>query len=130
MIIFNIIFIILFVIAACLQYNDPDPYIWMPLYLYGAFLCYQATKRKYNQVLYIVGLIVYGGYAAYLFLGADGVLSWVQDHDKESIVQTMHATKPWIEKTREFGGLVMLLFALVINMIWLRKVFHKSVYLR
>jgi flagellar biogenesis protein FliO len=33
----------------------------------------------------------------------------------------MKATKPWIEETREFFGLLILIVALVVNMIWLGK---------
>ena len=119
--IFNIVFIILFVLSAALQYNDPDPYIWAPIYLYGAYLCYRAINKKYNPVLYIIGLVVYLGYAIYLFFDKQGVLSWAKEHDAENIVQTMKATKPWIEETREFGGLLILIIVLVINMIWLSK---------
>ena len=117
----NIVFIILFVFSAALQYNDPDPYIWMPIYLYGAYLCYLAIQRKYNHILYIIGLVVYIGYAVYLFFDNEGVLSWAGEHNAESITQSMKATKPWIEQTREFGGLLILMIALLINMAWLRK---------
>ena len=117
----NLFFIIIFIISAVLQYNDPDPYIWIPIYLYGAFLCYQAFKKQYNPLLYIIGLVVYIGYAVYLFFDNEGVLSWANEHDAENIVQSMKATKPWIEETREFGGLLILVVALVINMIWLKR---------
>ena len=119
--ILNIIFIIVFILSAALQYNDPDPYIWVPIYLYGAYLCYQAFNKKYNPVLYIIGLVIYLGYAIYLFFDKQGVLSWAGEHNAESITQTMKATKPWIEETREFGGLLILIVALVINMVWLKK---------
>lgn len=98
----NILFIVLFVLSAALQYNDPDPYIWMPIYLYGALLCFLAVKRRYNPVLYITGLLIYAGYAIYLFFEQNGVWSWAIEHDAENIVQSMKATKPWIEETREF----------------------------
>ena len=119
--IFNIIFIIVFILSAALQYNDPDPYVWMPIYLYGAFLCYQTIYKKYNPVLYIIGLVVYSAYAIYLFFDKQGVLNWAEEHNAENIAQTMKATKPWIEETREFGGLLILIVVLLINMIWLRK---------
>ena len=93
----NLFFIILFVASAGLQYNDPDPYIWMPLYLYGAFLCYQALRKVYQPVLYITGLAVFISYAVYLLFDRTGVLSWVFEHDAENIMQSMKATKPWIE---------------------------------
>jgi hypothetical protein len=117
----NWLFIVLFVFSAALQYNDPDPYVWMPLYLYGAFLCYQATRKKYNPALYLIGIVIYVSYAAYLFFDKTGVLNWTQEHNAESIVQSMHAEKPWIEETREFLGLIILIATLLINSIWLRN---------
>ena len=119
--ILNIAFIAFFVLSAALQYNDPDPYIWMPIYLYGAFLCFRAIQKNYNPMLYVAGLIVYCGYAIYLFFDRAGVLSWVTEHGSESLVQSMKATKPWIEETREFGGLLILIVALVANMLWLGR---------
>jgi hypothetical protein len=117
----NVLFIILFVGFAALQYNDPDPYIWIPIYLYAAFLCFLSIKNKYYRPLFIVGLTIYVGYAAYLFFDKTGVLSWAKEHDAENLVQTMKATKPWIEETREFGGLFIVIIALLINMRWLKK---------
>lgn len=118
----NWFFVILFILSAALQYNDPDPYIWMPLYLYGAFLCYKATQKVYSKPLYILGFVVYVAYAVFLFVDKNGVLSWMQDHDAENIVQSMKATKPWIEETREFFGLFLLIIALMANTVWLRNV--------
>jgi H+/Cl- antiporter ClcA len=122
----NLLFIMVFVLSAALQYNDPDPYLWIPIYLYGAFLCYQAIRKKYNQVLYIVGFAIYILLALYLLVARDGVLSWVNEHDAENIAASMQATKPWIEDTREFFGLLILIFALLINMIWLKKMNKKT----
>lgn len=117
----NMFFVLIFILSAALQYNDPDPYLWIPIYLYGAFLCYLAFKNKYNSTLYVIGLVFYIGFAVYLFFDKQGVLSWANEHDAESITQTMKATKPWIEETREFGGLLILITALIINMVWFRK---------
>ena len=119
--IFNMAFIVIFIIFAALQYNDPDPYIWMPIYLYAAFLCYQAIKHTYNKALYIFGLIAYTGYGIWLFFDKFGVLDWAEEHHSESIVENMKATKPWIEETREFFGLMIVIAVLLINMIWLSK---------
>jgi hypothetical protein len=120
--VFNIISIIILVLFAGLQYNDPDPYIWIPIYLYTAFLCYRAIQKKYDPALFVIGLVVYLGYAAYLFFDKTGVLDWAKEHHSESLVETMKVEKPWIEETREFGGLVIVILVLVINMFWLRKV--------
>lgn len=115
----NIFFIIIFIASAVLQYNDPDPATWILLYLYAAWLCYAAIKGRYTPALYYLGLIVYTAYAVYLFFDKDGVLSWSTEHNAENIMQSMKATKPWIEETREFGGLLICIIALLLNMRYL-----------
>jgi hypothetical protein len=116
--IFNILFILLFIVSAALQYNDPDPYLWMPIYLWAAFLCYQAIKGKYNRYAYLVTLTLYTVYAGFLFFSATGVQSWFSEHNAENLVQSMKATKPWIEETREFFGLMITCGVLFFNMLW------------
>ena len=119
--IFNILFSLLFLASAVLQYNDPDPYLWMPIYLYGAILCWLAFRNQFYPKAYIAGILIYAGYALYLFLADDGVLDWYQKHNAENIAATMKATKPWIEETREFFGLVILIIALAVNLWYAKK---------
>ena len=119
--ILNITFAVIFVLFAALQYNDPDPYIWGPIYLYAAWLCWQAAKGRYYPKAYILGLVAYGIYAAWLFFDTDGVWSWATQHQRENLVQTMKAEKPWIEETREFGGLLIASAALIWNLLLSRK---------
>lgn len=116
----NLIFIVLFLLSAALQYNDPDPYIWVPIYLFGAWICYQSLRGVFRPRLYQAGWLVYGGYAIFLFFDRTGVWNWISEHHAENIVQTMKATKPWIEETREFGGLLILVLALLLNWFWWR----------
>jgi len=116
--VFNIIFVVLFIIFAGLQYNDPDPYVWMPIYLYAAAMCYFAARKQFYRKLYLLGIAVYLAYAGYLFITKDGVIDWATQHQAENIAQTMKATKPWIEETREFFGLVICIVVLGINYIY------------
>jgi hypothetical protein len=77
--------------------------------------------KQYNRSLYLIGLIVYVGYAVFLFFTNYGVLSWITEHNSESLVQSMKAEKPWIEASREFGGLLIVVVVLLINMYWLTR---------
>ena len=115
--IFHLIFCIIFILFAALQYNDPDPYIWMPIYLYAALFCWLAFRGRYFPGYYLAGIAVYLAYAAYLFFAADGVLDWINKHHAANIAGTMKAEKPWIEETREFFGLVILIVVLLIDYI-------------
>ena len=119
--IFNILFSILFLISAGLQYNDPDPYIWIPIYLYGTICCWLAAKNKFYPKAYLFGILVFTGYAVYLFFTEDGVLDWIQKHNAENIAGSMKAATPWIEDTREFFGLVILIVVLLINFLYAKK---------
>lgn len=111
----NYIFLVLFLLSAALQYNDPDPYLWIPVYLWGAWLCWLAIRQKFPPSLYLLSALFYIGFASWLFIAPDGVISWAKEHHAESLVQTMKATKPWIEQSREFGGLLILLISLALN---------------
>jgi hypothetical protein len=113
--IFNLIFCILFVLFAALQYNDPDPYLWVPIYLYAAVLCWLAFRGKYYPAACLIGIGLYLGYAVYLFFTHDGVWDWITKHDAGNIAESMHAEKPWIEDTREFFGLLILIVVLLID---------------
>jgi hypothetical protein len=113
--IFNITCCVLFVVFAALQYNDPDPYLWIPIYLYTAVLSGLAATRRYYPTAYLGGILVYGLYAVYLVFSINGLLDWLQLHDAENIAETMKAEQPWIESSREFFGLLLLIIALSIN---------------
>ena len=119
--IFNLLFSILFLIFAGLQYNDPDPYIWIPIYLYAAICCWMAARNQFFPKAYLFGILVYTAYALYLVFTDDGVLDWVEKHNTENIAGSMKATTPWIEDTREFFGLVILIVVLGVNWLYARK---------
>lgn len=114
--IFNIIFCLLFIISAGLQYNDPDPWLWIPIYLYGAVLCWLAFRGKHYPLASWLGIAGYAVYAIILFFEKDGVWEWLTRHDAANIAATMKAETPWIEDTREFFGLVILIAVLLINL--------------
>ncbi|MFM9910765.1 MAG: transmembrane 220 family protein, partial [Chitinophagaceae bacterium] len=93
----------------------------IPIYLYSAALCWYAFKRKYFPKAYLLGIAVYVAYAIFLVFTKNGVLDWMNEHNAESLVQTMKAEKPWVEDTREFGGLVILIVVLTINYFYSKR---------
>ncbi len=113
---FNRLLAVLFILFAGLQYNDPDPWIWVPIYLSAAYLCLSAAKGMPRTILMEIALIIYSSYALILVFDKNGVWSWLEDHNAESLVTTMKAEKPWIEETREFGGLLILMFTMGLNL--------------
>ena len=123
--IFNVFFCFVFILFAALQYNDPDPYIWMPIYLYTAVMCWFAFRSRFYPTAYLIGIAVYALYAIYKIFDINGLIDWITKHNEENIAETMKAEKPWIEETREFFGLVILIVVLLINYFYAKRKMKK-----
>jgi len=61
------------------------------------------------------GFIFFTAYAMYKLLDQNGIVDWIRYHDVDNIAATMKAEQPWIEESREFFGLVIILAVLFIN---------------
>jgi hypothetical protein len=118
---FNLVAVVLFVLFAALQYNDPDPYIWIPIYVVSAYVCFQTYKGKLDRFSHWIIVAFCLIYAVRLMIDPNGVIAWFKEHDAENLVQSMKATKPWIEQTREFGGLLIILLVTSVNIIANKK---------
>lgn len=114
-IILNAIFCISFIGFAYVNLNDKDSWLWVSIYLFAAFCCGLACFSIKFPSLYLLGTIFYLLYAIVLFFAKDGVKDWIIKYKKPSLVESMQATKPYIEKTREFFGLLIASAALIIN---------------
>ena len=107
---YNIMKIIYAILAAILlsfvavQYNDPDPILWMPIYGYGAMLLAMAAGGKYHKVATIIGIVGYSSGAIYL---SPSVLEWIEKEHGQNLMQSMANSKMYIEETRECGGLMI-----------------------
>lgn len=113
--VFNIFFCLIFIVFAGLQYNDPDPYVWVPIYMYTSVLCWLAARKRYYLKYYLLGIAVYALYAVYKVFDTNGLVDWIKLHHAANIAETMKAEQPWIEESREFFGLIILIVVLGIN---------------
>jgi hypothetical protein len=108
----NIYFVIsgLFLLFAIVQWNDPDPLIWMIFYgvmsLIYILLALGKRFAFYLSVLMLITCIIYMGFIL------PEIIKWIKD-GMPSIVQSMKATIPTIEYTREFLGLLLCLIACI-----------------
>ena len=104
----------MFLLFAYLNLNDPDPILWVSLYvLIGlAHLLdfikiyfpspYNYTAAWLNFYLFMsLGLLLY---ACFYF---PDLIIWLSASDKMDLVGKMKAGKSYIEGTRELGGLLM-----------------------
>ncbi len=92
-----------FVLFAGVQLNDPDPWLWVLVYL-GVSICAIAhlVKRdlKWLSLLGAVGCLVG------VIMIAPDFLQWLKD-GMPSIVKSMKAETPYIELVREFLGYLL-----------------------
>lgn len=113
--ILNSVFCVSFILFAYVNLNDDDSWLWVPIYLVAAGLCGLAAFNLFYPAFYLAAITFYLIYAVYLFFSKDGVRDWINVYGKPSLVESMQATKPYIEKAREFFGLLIISAALAIN---------------
>lgn len=113
--ILNSIFCIAFILFAYVNLNDNDSWLWVPIYMVASICCGLAVFNYFYPTVYLIATAFYLIYAAILFFAKDGVRDWIIRYKRPSLVESMQATKPYIEKTREFFGLLIISGALAIN---------------
>ncbi|MFT4762658.1 MAG: hypothetical protein ACI9XO_000513 [Paraglaciecola sp.] len=104
----NIVLCILFLLFAAVQFNDPDPWIWVALYTLVAAVCGMAAVGNYRKTLILLGLAVCG---IELFNIGPEFLKWI-DMGMPNIVDEMKTEAPHIEFAREFLGLLFCVLVL------------------
>ena len=99
----NLIVSALFLVFAILQFNDPDPGLWIIIYLLVSFLCGFAAFGIYFRYVTISGMVLSFIWAMVLF---PSVIELFTEHNPAEIVETMKAEKTYIEESRESLGLL------------------------
>lgn len=113
--IINILLAAVFILFAYWQVNDPDPHIWVPIYLLTATFLGFAAFRKYAKIPTLLAL---GAGLIGLGLYIPEVSEWVQA-GMPSITGKMKAETQYIEWMREFLGL--LLCVLAVGYVWMQQ---------
>jgi len=117
--IFHLLIIILFVLSAAVQLNDPDPYLWVLAYLNVAVISILILLKKGSVRLqqYVLACII-----AYLLValtyGPD-FIDWLQQ-GAPTITGSMKAEEMHIELVREFLGLIIALGGLAYQWVTLK----------
>ncbi len=115
----NFILALLFLVFAFVQINDPDPFLWILIYVNMTVLCGLAMfKIQYKVWLLITG-IIYLVYAVFLFPGA---LEWFRSPDRSLLFDDLAKMQfPYIEETREFLGLMICIAALLFQYLFVAR---------
>ncbi len=117
---FNIILALLFLSFGIVQYNDPDPFLWITIYGVTAIVCALAAFKKYYVPLILGGLAIS---AFELVTTLPEFINWI-NMGMPNIARTMKAETPFVEYTREFLGLVLCVGTLIFQYIQARKRFR------
>jgi Transmembrane family 220, helix len=91
---------IIFAFFAIVQYNDPDPFIWIVAYSIVAAISLMGGFNRYFSPLIYSALLCFLCGALYL---SPSVLEWYRS--SEELMQSMRPDKMFIEETRECLGL-------------------------
>ena len=103
----NIILTLLFGLFAIFQFNDVDPWIWITLYGFVAVVSGFAIFGRYNVPIIIIGMVI-----SLIGLGIllPEIINWI-NLGMPNIAGSMKAETAYVEFTREFFGLVIVLSA-------------------
>jgi len=114
---FNYAFAGIYLVFALLQINDPDSYIWIPIYGVVALTSFLNARGRFDAFSHW-GILAFSTiYGIKLLIETDGAMDWFNKYNAENLVQSMKATKPWIENAREFGGLLIIVLTTTVNLI-------------
>jgi hypothetical protein len=104
----SLFFVLMFTAFAALQYNDPDPILWMGFYLYAAMISGMAFFNKFNVYSIGIGIVVY----------ITGIIySWPETFSR--ITNEMNQADPNVELARETLGLTICLATMVMFLIYM-----------
>jgi hypothetical protein len=95
-------FALVFALFAAVQYNDPDPVLWIAIYGYAVLMSVMAYKGKFNSYLLLIGIAGYLAGAIYYF--PPSVEDWIH---AEQQAQSLQMKMPFVEEARESLGLFM-----------------------
>ena len=115
----NLLLVVLFLIFAFVQINDPDPLQWILIYGSMAAVCVMAAYRYYPKIILLVLLVTFVGYSLFFI---DGVREWLSQEDRSSLFDDVAKMEHlYIEEAREFLGLWICILVLIIHLIRSRK---------
>ncbi|WMJ75473.1 transmembrane 220 family protein [Cytophagaceae bacterium ABcell3] len=98
----SLLFFVMFVGFCAVQYNDPDPYVWVPIYGYAAVMCWMSFKGKFNFYMLGVSAVIYLIGAAFQFPP-----SLVEYYEAEMSQKSLGMHALGVEEAREAGGLLI-----------------------
>ena len=97
---------------AGLQFNDPDPIIWIGFYVLCALIPSLLLFNLFNRPLFLLTIAWCG---VELFISAPGAYQYYLHMTEEPLMQGMNPEKPYIEECREFLGVLIALGLVIVS---------------
>ncbi len=97
---------------AGLQFNDPDPLIWIGFYVLCALIPSLLLFNIFNRPVFLLAIIWCG---VELFISAPGAYQYYLHMTEEPLMQGMNPEKPYIEECREFLGVLIALGLVIVS---------------
>ncbi|MFQ5936977.1 MAG: transmembrane 220 family protein [Acidiferrobacterales bacterium] len=114
----NVVLTVLFLLSMAVQFNDPDPLLWMAIYGAVALIAALAVFSKFYVPLILIVLVICLGGSLYLM---PSVFELLLNHNPGELFGTMSPDRPYVEESRESLGLLIAVVALVYFLILARK---------
>ena len=107
----------MFLFFASLQFNDPDPVVWILIYGAMGAVCIMAAFNFYRRWIMVIQFVCYIGYCIFLI---PGFRRWLGSPDRMLLFDDLAKMQfSYIEESREFLGLVICL--VVLTGLWFRS---------
>jgi hypothetical protein len=107
----KIFFAVLFLLFVVVQFNDPDPLLWIVVYGSMVMVSVMALYRRYPTGIMIV---MAAGFLIMTVLYFDGFKTWLDSDDRSLLFDDLAKMQfPYIEEAREFLGLLICLAVLI-----------------
>jgi len=97
---------------AGLQFNDPDPFIWVSFYLVCALIPLLLLADKFYRPLFGAAMFIC---LVEIINSAPGAYQYYLHMAEEPLMQGMNPQKPYIEECREFLGAAIALALVLLS---------------
>lgn len=107
----KIFFAVLFLLFAVVQFNDPDPLLWIIVYGSMMVVSIMSIYERYPTRIMVV---MASGFLIMTILYFDGFNDWLKSPDRSLLFDDLAKMQfPYIEEAREFLGLLICLAVLI-----------------
>ena len=110
---FNGLFALIFVYFIIVQFNDPDPLLWVLVYGFGLMVTILLIVGRAKKYFLYGGIVIYAVLAATL---VPGVIDYYHASNYGEIFSEMAKERMYVEESREFFGLLIGIVPMGVNL--------------